>query len=31
MPAAIAVVVWIMAFSTVAGGFYAFFCYDAKQ
>ncbi|XP_062218572.1 uncharacterized protein LOC133918623 [Phragmites australis] len=31
MPAAVAVVVWLMAFGTVAGGFYAFFCNGDKQ
>ncbi|GJN19342.1 hypothetical protein PR202_gb06609 [Eleusine coracana subsp. coracana] len=31
MPPAVAVVVWLMAFGTVAGGFYAFFCYNDKQ
>ncbi|CAO2037681.1 unnamed protein product [Urochloa humidicola] len=31
MPAAVAVVVWLMAFATVAGGFYAFFCYSEKE
>jgi hypothetical protein len=31
MPPAVAVVVWLMAFGTVAGGFYAFFCYNEKQ
>ncbi|KAL6628921.1 hypothetical protein ACP70R_028686 [Stipagrostis hirtigluma subsp. patula] len=30
MPAAVAVLVWLMAFGTVAGGFYAFFCYSEK-
>ncbi|OEL16465.1 hypothetical protein BAE44_0022516 [Dichanthelium oligosanthes] len=30
MPAAVALVVWIMAFGTVAGGFLAFFCYDKQ-
>ncbi|KAL6604436.1 hypothetical protein ACP70R_042863 [Stipagrostis hirtigluma subsp. patula] len=30
MPAAVAIVVWLMAFGTVAGGFYAFFCYADK-
>lgn len=31
MPPAVAVVVWLMAFGTVAGGFYAFFCCNQKQ
>ncbi|CAL4889163.1 unnamed protein product [Urochloa decumbens] len=31
MPVAVAVVVWLMAFATVAGGFYAFFCSEDKQ
>jgi hypothetical protein len=31
MPPAVAVAVWLMAFGTVAGGFYAFFCYNGKQ
>lgn len=31
MPLAVAVVVWLMAFATVAGGFYAFFCSENKQ
>ncbi|RLN08805.1 hypothetical protein C2845_PM11G00040 [Panicum miliaceum] len=31
MPAAVAVVVWVMAFATVAGGFYAFFLYSDKH
>lgn len=31
MPPAVAVLVWLMAFATIAGGFYAFFCYNEKQ
>ncbi|KAG2649517.1 uncharacterized protein LOC120655097 [Panicum virgatum] len=31
MPAAVAVVVWVMAFATIAGGFYAFFLYSDKH
>uniref|UniRef100_A0A0A8YN18 Uncharacterized protein n=1 Tax=Arundo donax TaxID=35708 RepID=A0A0A8YN18_ARUDO len=31
MPFAVALVVWIMAFGTVAGGFLAFFCYGSKH
>ncbi|WVZ51865.1 hypothetical protein U9M48_002968 [Paspalum notatum var. saurae] len=31
MPVAVAVAVWVMAFATVVGGFYAFFCHDEKQ
>jgi hypothetical protein len=31
MPPAVAVVVWLMAFGTVAGGFFALFCYNEKQ
>lgn len=31
MPTAVAVVVWLMAFSTIGGGFYAFFCYSEKE
>ena len=31
MPAAVAVAVWVMAFATDAGGFYAFFLYDVKH
>ncbi|OEL19250.1 hypothetical protein BAE44_0019731 [Dichanthelium oligosanthes] len=30
MPAAVALVVWIMAFGTVARGFLTFFCYDKQ-
>lgn len=31
MPTVVAVVVWLMAFSTIGGGFYAFFCYSEKE
>ncbi|TKW37254.1 hypothetical protein SEVIR_1G036000v4 [Setaria viridis] len=31
MPVAAAVVVWLMAFATVAGGFYGFFCHEDKK
>ncbi|CAN6277971.1 unnamed protein product [Urochloa humidicola] len=31
MPAPIAVLVWLMAFATVAGGFFAFFIYNEKK
>nr|CAB3446109.1 unnamed protein product [Digitaria exilis] len=31
MPPAVAVAVWLMAFATVAGGFYAFFCYSDEK
>lgn len=31
VPAAVAVLVWVMAFATVAGGFYAFFLYSDKH
>ena len=31
MPTVVVVVVWFMAFSTIGGGFYAFFCYSEKE
>lgn len=31
MPALVAVLVWVLAFTTIAGGFYGFFCYSNKE